>query len=89
MPRYFIDSSDGEHDVEDDSGLELASDSAARSAALDALADMVRDVLPDGDHRIFSVNVRNATGGSLYQAKITLEGQWLVPCSEERQGERS
>ncbi|MCU4181078.1 DUF6894 family protein [Bosea sp. BH3] len=88
MPRYFIDSSDGARDVEDDSGLELASDRAARSAALDALADMVRDVLPDGDHRIFSVNVRNATGGELYQAKITLEGKWLEPGSEERDSER-
>ncbi|PZU94523.1 MAG: hypothetical protein DI527_02780 [Chelatococcus sp.] len=86
MPRYFIDSSDGARDVEDDSGLELASDKAARAAALDALADMVRDVLPDGDNRIFSVHVRNATGGELYRAKMTLEGQWLeggTPTTED------
>lgn len=88
MPRYFIDSSDGTNDLEDDSGLELASDGAARSAALDALADMVRDVLPDGDNRVFSVTVRDVLGKHLYQAKLMLEGRWLEAGCRTRKDER-
>lgn len=77
MPKYFIDSFDGAHDLADDEGHELANDTVARAAALDALADMVRDILPDGDHRIFSVMVRTAEGTELYQARITLDGSWI------------
>ncbi|HEV7318804.1 MAG TPA: hypothetical protein VGO04_09370 [Ensifer sp.] len=77
MPLYFIDSSDGERSDEDDTGLELTSDDGARRAALDALADMVREVLPDGDIRVFSVHVRSADGSSVYHAEMSLQGRWL------------
>lgn len=79
MPLYFIDSSDGERPEQDDAGLELQDDDDARRAALDALADMVREVLPDGDVRTFSVHVRAADGSNLYHAEMSLQGQWLKP----------
>lgn len=77
MPRYFIDSSDGARLERDDTGLELENDAAARTAALDALPDMVREVFPDGDERTFSVHVRTADGTDLYHAEMTLVGRWL------------
>lgn len=79
MPRYFIDSSDGARSERDDTGLDLDDDAAARIAALDALPDMVREALPDGDERIFSVHVRRSDGSDLYHAEMTLVGKWLKP----------
>lgn len=76
MPRYFIDSSDGNFSHIDSEGVELAGDAAARYLALDALPDMVREVLPDGDERRFAVCVRNERGKVIYSASLTLAGGW-------------
>lgn len=56
--------------------MDLVDDNAARITALDALPDMARDVLPDGDERLLSVSVRNAHGGVIYHATLTLAGGW-------------
>lgn len=82
MSRYFIDSSDGDQNFLDEEGVELADDDVARFTALDALPDMARDVIPDGDERRLSVSVRNAAGTVIYQATLTLKGNW-----EERPGQ--
>lgn len=79
MPRYFIDSSDGDHTDIDREGLELADDETARRTALDALPDMARDKLPDGDERSFRVSVRNADGSVIYRASLDLTGGWVEP----------
>lgn len=76
MPRYFIDSSDGNFSHIDSEGVELGGHAAARILALDALPDMVREVLPDGDSREFSVSVRDAVGKVIYSASLTLTGGW-------------
>lgn len=76
MPRYFIDSSDGDYTDIDKEGIELADDVAARRVALDALPDMARDKLPDGDERSFEVRVRNASGAVIYRASLDLTGGW-------------
>lgn len=76
MPRYFIDSSDGDLQVIDREGLELATQREARQAALEALPDMARDLIPDGDRRRFTVSVRNEAGTTIYSAALTLEGEW-------------
>jgi hypothetical protein len=76
MPRYFIDSSDGNFSHIDSEGVELAGDAAARYLALDALPDMVREVLPDGDRREFAVCVRDEVGKVIYSASLTLAGAW-------------
>lgn len=79
MPLYFIDSSDGDHTDIDKEGLELANDEVARRVALDALPDMARDKLPDGDERSFRVSVRNASGCVIYRASLDLTGGWVEP----------
>ena len=76
MPRYFIDADDGEYPHRDEDGHELPSDEAARAAALDALPDMARDKLPDGDHRTFAATVRDERGDVVYRATLTLRGEW-------------
>jgi hypothetical protein len=76
MPRYFIDSSDGSFSHIDSEGVELTGDEAARYLALDALPDMVREVLPDGDQREFAVCVRDEGGRVIYSASLTLAGAW-------------
>ncbi len=79
MPRYFIDSSDGDDTDIDKEGLELADDAAARKLALDALPDMAREKLPDGDERTFTVSVRDAGGRVIYRACLALNGGWTEP----------
>ena len=76
MPRYFIDTSDGDRSFHDEEGIDLTDDAAARLNALDALPDMARDVIPDGDERQLSVSVRNADGKVIYHASLTLSGHW-------------
>ena len=74
MPRYFFDISDGDQTWFDCVGLELADMEAAKLAAVDALPDMARDELPDGEHRVFTVAVRNEEGVIGYRASLTFEG---------------
>ena len=76
MPRYFIDTADGDLSMIDNEGLYYPSDEAARKAALDALPDMARDEIPDGDARRFSVAVRSSEGRAIYSAELTLNGRW-------------
>ena len=76
MARYFIDTSDGDLSVPDDEGQDFDDDSAARNAAVSALPDIARDVMPDGDDRTFSAAVRNADGKIIYNAVLTFKGTW-------------
>jgi hypothetical protein len=76
MPRYFIDSFDGDTCFIDSEGMDFADDAAARYHALDALPDMARDEVPDGDRRRFVVSVRDQAGEVIYSASLTLEGGW-------------
>lgn len=79
MTRFFIDTSDQDRFVRDEAGLEFEDVEAAKAAAVDALPDMARDELPDGDARTFLAIVRGADGGPLLQACLTLHITSLVP----------
>ncbi len=59
MPRYFFDTRDGDRLERDDDGLDLESSEQARQEAERALADLARDVLPDGDMRELEIEVRD------------------------------
>ena len=76
MPRFFIDTHDGDFGTTDDEGQTFADAAGARRAALRALPEMARDGMPDGDDREFVVNVRNADGHGIYTATLTLRGGW-------------
>ncbi|AMJ62287.1 DUF6894 family protein [Bosea sp. PAMC 26642] len=74
MPRYFIDTDDDETLVIDDEGMDLPDHGAARWQALDALPDMARDKMPDGDNRTFRVCARDERGKVVYSAEMKLQG---------------
>ncbi|SDA33104.1 hypothetical protein SAMN02799622_05448 [Methylobacterium sp. UNC378MF] len=78
MPRFFIDTDDGDTFVEDDEGLDLPDSEAAREIALRALPDIARDKMPDGDDRTFRASVRDETAAVIYEATLTLAGGWKV-----------
>ena len=78
MPRFFIDTSDGDLSLRDDDGYDLPNVHAARDAAIDALPDMARDKLPDGERRAFTVVVRSEDGQPLYSAALSFAGDWQV-----------
>jgi hypothetical protein len=76
VPRYFIDTNDDDLFVADDEGLDLFDAHAARKAALAALPDMAQEKMPDGDDRIFCASVRDEAGEVIYEATLTLRGEW-------------
>ena len=82
MPLFFIDTSDEDQFIRDSTGLEFEDLEAAKAAAVDALPDMARDKLPDGDSRAFLAIVRAEDGRSLLQATLTLHVTSLVPTAE-------
>ena len=78
MPRYFIDTDDGDLFVRDHEGIVLDSELIARDYAQDALPDMARDRLPSPSNRhTFAVGVRDETGAVFYRATLTLKGEWV------------
>ena len=84
MPRYFIEADDGDFNHRDEEGHDLPDDEAARKAALDALPDMARDKIPDGDQRTFRATARDEQGNMVYGASLTLKGGWEPGAPSER-----
>lgn len=77
MPRYYFDVDDGTGFILDSYGIECGSLDAMRYAAVDALPDIARDELPDGDHRTMTVKVRDVGGQYLLEATLTVDVRWL------------
>ncbi len=71
--RYYFDTSDGTSYVEDEEGVILKDDEAARVHAQAALADIARDVVPgDGPHRTMTCRVRDKVGKTVLKAALVL-----------------
>ena len=79
MPLYFIDTTDGRLDVDDDEGVELSGDDDAFAKALHGLADMTRFALTDGEPsatpRAFKVQVRSASGEIIFSARVVFQSE--------------
>ena len=74
MPRYFFDTHDGQH-VIDDVGTELADFEAARHEAMGFLPEIARWAIPqDGDKQAFTVLIRDEAGVVLYTATLSFAG---------------
>jgi hypothetical protein len=54
-----------------------------RYAAVDALPDIARDELPDGDNRTMTVKVRDLAGKYLLEASLTVNVRWLGTLERE------
>ncbi|TXM97332.1 hypothetical protein FV242_31805 [Methylobacterium sp. WL64] len=78
MAHYTIDTDDDDKYVEGHYGEGLTCPLAARSMALSALPDMVRDRLPNGDRCTFRAIVRDENGMEIYTATLMLVGEWKV-----------
>ena len=77
MPRFFITTDDNDLRVVDQEGQEFPDEGAARLAALQALPDMAKEKIPDGDHRILAATVSDSSGTAIYRATLTLSAEWL------------
>ena len=77
MPRYFFDYRDNEVPLVDREGADVADFEQARQEAFDMLAEMARNKPPDGDHRVFTVTVRD-DHREVYRVTLTLHGERLA-----------
>ncbi len=77
MPRYFFDLQDGDEISEDDQGSVMDGQETARSQAIVFLSEIVKDSLPDGEHRRFVVIAREENGQPIYQASLEFRGGWM------------
>ncbi len=74
MPRYFFDTRDGGHFI-DDIGTECADLEVARDEAKNALPEIARFAIPaDGDKQAYAVLVRDEGGKIVYTATLTFAG---------------
>lgn len=77
MPRYYFDTFNGVEHIRDETGLEFPNRNAASFAAQDALPDIARAQLPDGNRRDFIVDVRDSVGLVIYTCTLSLTGRRL------------
>ena len=77
MPRYYIDTTDGEFCAEDEEGSELPDLIAARQAAMAVLPEIAQQGRGLFGTDIASI-VRDANGAVLFKAKLTVSEEWLV-----------
>lgn len=78
MPRYFIDTDDGDVHAHDDEGHELSEAEAARQMALKSLYEMADSVTRSGDRHTFTASVRDESGATIYVATLELRGEWVA-----------
>jgi hypothetical protein len=72
MPRFFFDIHDGEDFTPDRDGLDLDDLEAAKAEAKRTLPEIVKDEMPDGDRRDFTVGVKDATGQLVWRVTLSL-----------------
>ncbi len=76
MALYFFDCHDGSTTHVDDQGITCRDLDEVRYRAIDALPDLVRDELPDGDERSFEIRVRDEAGKPVFRCWLTFRLAW-------------
>jgi hypothetical protein len=79
MPLYFFDITDTSKTWPDSEGTELANLEEARDEALRTLGEIVKEKLPDGDHRNFLIETREGDGAPLLSASLALRIERKLP----------
>jgi PleD family two-component response regulator len=77
MPRYFSDLDDGKTKYVDKIGTELSDVKMASREAIEFLASVFKDALPDTSDSIFVVSVRNEAGQTIFTTTLMLQSDWL------------
>ena len=72
MPRFFFDIHDGEAFTPNREGLELEDLEAAKAEAKKTLPEIVKDEMPDGDRRDFTVDVKDIAGQIVWRVTLSL-----------------
>jgi hypothetical protein len=72
VPRFFFDIHDGEDFAPDREGLDLEDLEAAKAEAKRILPEIVKDEMPDGDRRDFTVDVKDAAGQLVWRVTLSL-----------------
>jgi hypothetical protein len=72
VPRFFFDIHDGEDFTPDREGLELKDLETAKDEAKKALPDIVKEEMPDGDRRDFTVDVKDVAGRIVWRVTLSL-----------------
>jgi hypothetical protein len=72
MPRFFFDIHDGKNFTPDRQGLDLEGLEAAKEEAKKALPDIVRDEMPDGDRRDFTIDVKDVARRIVWRVTLSL-----------------
>ena len=78
MPRFYFDTRDGETFLPDDEGLECPGTHQARVEASRALAEMIKDSMPNGSHKKMAIEVRGENRKPLLKVQITFEVEPLA-----------
>ncbi len=76
MQRYFFDYACDNEITADEAGLELASTADVRLAALKALPDLLKELLPDQPPKEVSIVVRDELGRVVFTTSIFLSMRW-------------
>ncbi len=72
VPRFFLDTYDGDSFIPDEEWIELDNLEAAKAEAQKTLPEMARDNLPDGDQRVFIASVRDEAGQVVLRITLSL-----------------
>ena len=72
MARYFFDTDDGERQVRDEIGIDLASIDDIASTTRDLLIDLGYAQILSGKDRVFKAIVRDVQGAVVYRGSVVL-----------------
>jgi len=79
MPRFYFDVREGARFAPDDEGLEFPDLDAAERNAAEAAAEISRDLLPKGEARDVTIEVRNEHRQRVLTVTITMQVDRVHP----------
>jgi hypothetical protein len=79
LPRFYFDVREGASFAPDDEGLEFPDFDAAEREAAEAAASIGRDLLPRGDAREVTIEVRNEHRQRVLSATVSMHLERVHP----------
>jgi len=79
MTRFYFDVDYGEKKFLDGEGDDIPDMNKVPYEAISLLPELIRDVLPDGDCRVLTIDVRNEDNERIFQATLSLAAEWTAP----------
>jgi hypothetical protein len=77
--KLYLDFDDGRSQLRDEDSIDCPDEKAARTEVLKVLFEIVKDAVPKSDQQMLTATVRNASGDTVYSAKVTVSGGWHKP----------